>query len=465
MQVFKNQWRIPVLLFVVSLITVGWSILYFSNIAKESTMPTAHEYPAQSGTMSGEYALLTINLVEQGVFSESTTTPFVSNMWRTPGYPAFIASLYAFFDSFYPILIAQIVLLFLTVLMIFSMAKRMMGEGWALALALVYLCLPDTVLSASTLLSENLFVFLFISALYLCFFSTSKLYARFALAGLLLALATYVRPASLYLPIFFVPAYLLLYVGWSKISRTHVLAVALLLLIYIGTLVPWCIRNENQLGSFAFASTGPYVLFRQNATQFYEAYNHIPNLDARYTLEDRAGIPRGPVPMDPAYSAVMQKVAVQVIAEHPFRYTLFHLTTFIPFFTSSGANDYWVFANGMSPDFNRPPEPSLIQALHPFSPSTLKIVLENHGWSLVENLAWALLTFLMCIGLWRSKNTRLAWMFFALIFYFALVTGPIAHARYRMPVDSLILLIAFSAAAYLWENRKTPRSGMERYRS
>jgi hypothetical protein len=231
--------------------------------------------------------------------------------------------------------------------------------------------------------------------------------------------------------------------------------------VFGGMLAPWYVRNHVELGTTSFSSVGPFVLFRQNASQFYEAFHNIPYLDARYTLEDRAGIPRGPVPDDLAHAAVLQKVALQVITEHPFRYALFHVTGFIPFFTGSGAHDYWWLIRNMSEwPFNPAPEPSLMQALHPFNISILIEDLKNHGWFLVENAFWGILVLFILIGLWRSKNRRLAWMFFAIMLYFAAVTGPIGHARYRIPVEPLMLVSAFSAGAYLWEHRKRPFFGL-----
>jgi len=441
-----------VLLFALTVLTAGGSILYLSYVAHTAGTPIAAEFPAPETSVAINNATLTENLVAGHGFSLATTAPYTPDSWRTPGYPLFVYPFLALTGSFYPVLIAQILTLFLTVILIFKMAERLLGTKWATALCALYLFLPDTMLSASALLNENLFLLFFMAAFYLLFFSDVKnIYFKFALTGALFAIATYIRPASLYLLFIFIPAYFLFYLRWNELTKKNLVAGLILIIAYTGVLLPWCIRNEVQTGVFAFASTGPYVLFRQNATQFYEAYHHVSNLDARFALEDMAGIPHGVVPLEAQYSAVLEKVALQVIFEHPFRYALFHLTTFIPFFTSSGANDYWNFVQPMLPNFNPQPEPSLIQALNPFSLPLLLTVLGNHGWTLVENSFWGLVLILVLIGLWRSKDVRLMRLFFAVAVYFALVTGPISHARYRIPVEPLLLIGAFSAALYLYE--------------
>lgn len=455
--------RIYALLLFVTLVAAGGSIAYLTHIANTSDTQMAREYPNQSLAMSGEFATLAINLVDSQMFSMSTTSPLKPDMWRTPGYPVFLAPFYALFGNFYPVLIAQVFLLFLTVLLIFKMASRILGEKVALVLSVLYLLLPTTLLSVATLMNETLFEFVFVGALYIFFFAEFKsVYTRWILTGILFGLATYIKPATLYILIFFVPAYFAFYIPWKEVTRKHVVGALLMILAFAGTLAPWCIRNGVTLGSWQFASTSAFQLFRHNATQFYEAYHGVPNIEARYALQDMAGIPRGPVPLDPKYSEVMKKVALQVIFEHPFSYGIFHLSTFIPFFASSGMIDYDRFVYLMLPEFDPAPEPSLLKALHPFSLPTLLIVLQNHGWTLVENTLWALVTLLALVGLFFSRNLRQARMFFAIVLYFAVVTGPIAHARYRMPVEPLLLMGAFATALYLWEKRGALRKLLPR---
>jgi 4-amino-4-deoxy-L-arabinose transferase-like glycosyltransferase len=454
--------RYWVLLLSATILIAGGNIFYLTWIAHHTESPVGKAYPAVPSDNEIDFATLATNLVDHGTFSMSTSVPYELDSLRTPGYPLFIAPFYALFHSFYPVLIFQILTLFLTVILLFEMAKRVVGEKIALALCTLYLILPDTMISVSTLMVENVFTLVFMAALYLFFFSKIEdQYMRWGATGILFALATYIRPASLYVLVFFIPAYFLFYLPWKEFSRKYAVAALIMIAAFGGTLLPWYVRNEVQLGTASFSSVGPFVLFRQNASQFYEAFHNISYLDARYTLEDRAGIPHGPVPDDLAHAAILQKVALEVITEHPFRYAIFHVTGFIPFFTGSGAHDYgWLIRNMSEWPFNPAPEPSLMQALHPFNMSLLITDIENHGWFLLENAFWGLTMLLIVVGLWRSKNRRLAWMFFAIMLYFAAITGPIGHARYRIPVEPLMLVSAFSAGAYLFEHRKQKFLGL-----
>lgn len=451
----SRKFKIYILLFAVAVVTAGGSITYLSDVAKNSGTLAGRQYPAPHINNSYETSLMAINLVDHHVFSRSETAPFEPDVFRTPGHPIFLAPFYAIFRSFYPVLFAQVLCLFFTVIFIFKMALKLMPEKWAFAVSILYLFLPSTMLSASYLGNENLFVFIFVSAMYLFFFSEMKsIYLRWALTGFLLALSAYVRPASQYILVFFIPAYFIFYLKRKEITRKHFIAVGLMILVFAGTLAPWCIRNKKLTGIFTFNSTSSLVLFRQNAAQFYQTVSGLGPGASRYALEEMAGIPIGPVPVDLKYEGVMKKVALDVIFAHPFRYAIFHLSSFISFFTSSGAHDYWRFVKDTQPGFNPPAEPSLIQALNPFSWPTVIIVFKNHGWRLIENSFWAIIALLVFAGVWWSKNVRLARVFLAIILYFAFVTGPMAYARYRIPVDPLLLVSAFSTAWFLWSRYK-----------
>jgi hypothetical protein len=452
--------RPSILLFFATVIVAVAHIVFLTWVAHSSPSPVAKSYPAVTSDIQSHFAQLAVNLVDHRAFSLSTTAPLIPDALRTPGYPFFLAPFYVLFGSFYPVLFVQVLTLFLTVLLLFKIASRTLGKKLSLALCLLYLLLPDTGFSVANLMAENVATLIFMTALYLFLYMDVKnLYVRFAGVGALLGLMTLVRPASLYILIFLIPAYFLFYMPWKELSRKYVFATLVMISAFVAVLFPWCVRNHYTLNTWQFATTGAFVLFRQNAVQFYEAYNGVTHLEARYILLERAGLPHGSVPFGPEYSPVLKKVALEVIFEHPIRYALFHVTGFIPFFTGSGAHDYAWLVRFMQPNFNPPPEPSLVQALTPFSLPLLLEVLGNHGWYLLENAFWGIVILLIIFGLWRSKDVRQARFFFALMIYFAAVCGPIGHARYRIPIEPLLLLGAFSSALYLYESRKKPGTG------
>src|SRR6185437_16542785 len=96
------------LLFILSILTSGASILFLTHTAHVSGTKVASEYPAPTSNDAYQYALLGENLVNHQVFSESTSSPYIPDTFRTPGYPVFIALLFAVFGSLYAVLVVQI---------------------------------------------------------------------------------------------------------------------------------------------------------------------------------------------------------------------------------------------------------------------------------------------------------------------------------------------------------------------
>jgi hypothetical protein len=334
------------------------------------------------------------------------------------------------------------------------MAEKVLGTRWAYAVSILYLINPSTMLSASILLTENLFVFFFIASLYTLLFSPlQNLYARWALTGLLLALTAYVRPVALFLPIVIVVPYLFLYRNTVKtMLRTYAAAVCILFFVFAATLTPWFVRNHSVSGVWGFSSISAYALFDANTPYFLAATHGISVSEAKEKLRIRAGLPTDQKnPLDIRYAKVMQTVALEVISAEPFSYARYHLSSVISFLVSSDAHDYWRVYHDMMPDFNPAPEPSLTQALNPFSLPLLIVVIENHGWFLIENLLWAAIIALACIGVWRSHDRKLAGIVLIIVCYFAIATGPISHARYRVPVEPLLYLSALSTVSFFWQ--------------
>jgi hypothetical protein len=201
-----SERKIFAILFIVSVLAGGSSIAYLTHVAHTSDTKMARGFPTASDTMPGEFATLTINMVDHGVFSMATTSPYTPNMWRTPGYSVFLTPFYALTGSFFPALFAQILLVFLTTILVFKMARRFMSDRWSLGLALLYIILPTTLLSVATIMNETLYTLVLMGAIYVFFFLEMKhMYAKWALTGFLLALAAYIKPGSLYILFFFFP--------------------------------------------------------------------------------------------------------------------------------------------------------------------------------------------------------------------------------------------------------------------
>jgi 4-amino-4-deoxy-L-arabinose transferase-like glycosyltransferase len=449
--------RAYIILFVVSILTSGASVVYFSILVRQANNPIANTYPVSQGADAHEYGTLAKNMVEHGVFSQSLSVPFIPDTNRTPGYPLFLAFFYKIFGSFYPVLIAQVFIVFLTSVLIFKIGQQLVGDTWSLVVAIVYMFDPNTFNGASIAMTETLFVLIFLYILYLLFFSQMKnAYLKWGISGLLLAIAAYVRPVAIYLPIVIILGYFLFYYKKSLDPlRKQLVCIGIFLIAFFVVIFPWYVRNKEVSGVWGFCSISAYNLFNYDASIFQASMTHQNVGDVRQELLTRAGLTDESMTKDLRYSSVMEKVAFQVIFSDPIHYGLYRVGTTVSFFVSSGLHQYLQFTKDLVGNYARKPEPPLSQALATMSLPILIEVIENHGPLLLENLFWLIVTLTLFLGVWRSKNTQVSRLFVLIVLYFAITCPLSANARYRVPITPLMMLGSALTIQYFYEKYKS----------
>src|SRR5207247_2091811 len=124
---------------------------------------------------------------------------------RTPGYPAFIATVYLIFgQSHAAVLLMQVFLSTLTVLVVYLLGARMWSSVGLLAAAMTVFE-PLQWYSAGTMLSEGLdaLLLMLVVATGFIMFAQERPKLRWPfLLGIAVATATMVRPVTYYLPLF-----------------------------------------------------------------------------------------------------------------------------------------------------------------------------------------------------------------------------------------------------------------------
>lgn len=180
------------------------------------------------------------------------------NAFAMPGYSAFLAALYRVTGSgsarIVGAQVAQALLGALTVGALFLLADALVGRraAWvAAALAVVY---PPNLWVAKYVLTETLFTFLLVVQVgALVWAARSRRLPAYAVAGALTALATYVRPVALLVPLLL--AGLELVRALRSAERRAAVAsalgrMALLAAVALLLLAPWAVRNARIYRAF-----------------------------------------------------------------------------------------------------------------------------------------------------------------------------------------------------------------------
>lgn len=233
----RNRW--PARLWVILVVSLALKLGVWAMVLR--TEPSRFLAQDSPGYHNSARALL-----QTRTFAVSPETPSVHQVYRTPGYPAFLAGVYTVFGEHPPAaIVVQIVISIVTIALTFWIANSLWGPQVALLAALL-LGLDVTSFSFSLmLLTETLFAF-WVAAMLAAGIRllTATRKAKWALLlGFFLAMATLVRPIAYYLAFPLALGFLLF--GWiSRWEWKATLGVAALIVLpFVLVVGGWQVRN------------------------------------------------------------------------------------------------------------------------------------------------------------------------------------------------------------------------------
>jgi 4-amino-4-deoxy-L-arabinose transferase-like glycosyltransferase len=250
---------------------------------------------------AGHYAQYAKNLVEHGVFSLATTTPPPPDSFRSPGYPAVLATCRWLGGEagWYSLAIAlQVGLGALTVLLTYRIARTFVGFAPALVAAVLCALSPHLVVSTAYVLTECVTTFAVVAAMWLCVGGTPR---RWLLAAVVSGAAVLCNEALVFLP------FVLGAVCWR---HGRALALAFVALACV-PFAAWSLRNQVQ----PLALRGSE---RVTASISHGSYPGMVFQDSRLF-----GYPYREDPEQPAFGASwsgLSRVLGPRIAADPWRY-------------------------------------------------------------------------------------------------------------------------------------------------
>ncbi len=396
------------------------------------------------------------NIIAGNGLSDSVAPPYVPYSFRPPLFHYFIAGAYWFLGGYWGVILAQILLASALPLLGVAIARYLTDRTWIVWAAGVLLALePSAVLYSTMLYAETFFMFwFFLSVLFLFKYLKEGRLWQVVASGALLGLATLTRPTTQYLPI--VVAGALLFFGYRHLTRRHVLHVLAYAAAFVLVLLPLLYRNwllwdvadlSPQMGVNLHMTLLPTVYSIERGTTF----------QAEFAALEASGL-KGPNNANLREGKEYKARAIPLLLEHPRALALSMLNSGVSFFMLDGVFDFLRHVR------IRPPEmigrPSLVAlATDPMG------VVQYFGRNIMSPLFFILAGRLLWIGItvafvveairrfWRpsSLQSRLAVL---IVLYFALtalITGFGLSARYRLPVNVLILPLALSTVVLWWD--------------
>ncbi|MDP5305857.1 ArnT family glycosyltransferase [Paracoccus spongiarum] len=216
--------------------------------------------PVMPMSDSWAYHQFARNIVDHGIYGWTASEP--TAYWAV-GTSAAIAFTYLFTDSYWGVVILNLLAGGLAIVLTHALATRWFGATVGLAAMALVAIWPNLIVFTTILSSELFFIALTLAGLFFWQRPAGHPLANLILAGLIWGIAGYVRPVILLVPVALALADLAR--GPRGFARTALEAgVAMLLILLVA--LPWTIRNDRVLGAPVMVSTnfGPNLWMGNN---------------------------------------------------------------------------------------------------------------------------------------------------------------------------------------------------------
>lgn len=319
--------------------------------------------------------------------------------FTAPVYPLFLTGVYSVFgDSHLVVRIVQAIIGTISVLIIYLLGKIIFSVGVGLTAASLSAVYPLFIFFTGLLLTETLFILLFLCLIYLLQKMLLERKTSYAvLSGILSGVCILIKPVLTYfLPLFFLILFLV-----SK-DKKRVMGNGFLLFIMIAmVLSPWIGRNYLRFGAFIPLTTG-------GGMTLYESNN--PRATGGPACENIVWTPEMKGMNEIELDGYFKEEAIKFISNHPKRFLNLAVIKFLRF---------W----------------SLIPNAREYT---------SLFYRAISLLSYGPVLLLAIFGLIRSRKMwlKLIPLYLPIIFFSLVHLVILGSIRYRLPLDPYLILFA-----------------------
>lgn len=364
-------------------------------------------------------------------FSLDSVPPFGPDPFRTPAYPLFLLFHRITLGSYYPALLTQILMVAAIAYMVYLIARDFLGRPVVgLISAALFLAAPFSIMVTLRFLTQTLFTFFLMLAVlfWLKYLKTAKM-NYFVWAMIFLPICALVRPIAFLIVIPFFMS-LITYKMLTKDIRFEWKKIALLfvgaVIIFVGILSPWLTRNYRVFGSFSLSTITNFQLYFYDLPYIYAHNKGIAVGDASKILEQDFHNLTGQTTTHVytqqfSYSKLIKQRLFYYLAQMPGAAVITRVELMFKFFVRDGIR-YW---------------------LHFYDQ-------ELGGWALVSVIVEKSILFIIFLSMiisvfhgFMSRNKEEILyinVLFWVLLYFAFLTGVMASAGLRFPVEAIFIL-------------------------
>lgn len=402
---------------------------------------------------SKAYVYLAQNLLEHGVFSVYREPPFEPDSFRAPGAPVLLAGIFALFGVTIVAVLVHALVAALVPVLLYILA-RPLHERAAFWSAILFAFDPVRLFAAASLLSDSFFVMLlFVALITIEKARETRALKWILITGVTLGFSVLVRSIAIFLPILFA---LYSVISIRPVRRGLSFAALCVVAAYL-IVLPWSYRNHILFDSWNVSAVGTANLVVYNAPEYLKWF---PDERGSAVLAEfqakQESLPYHEA-LTLARSAEYTDTFRDIVRGHEVSYVFFHVVKTIPFFITDGLRDTLRLFIDMGS------MPNLSTAIMSGDVSLIMKYLRAGGIAIVLLLLgtafWGIIS-LFCFAEGVRAFVKREWFpilfYISIIGYFALLTGPVANARYRLPVAGIMMFLALRFL-YRWYDARHER--------
>lgn len=396
------------------------------------------------------------NLLTHGVYSmEVSPTPHPDN-FRTPLYPLFLIPFIWLKSSLYLPAIIQNILMSFGILVFLFFSQKIFSRTEAVLAAAFFALEPFTALISSQIMTEAIFVPLFLLSLFfIALYIEQKKRAYLLWGAALLAMAALTRPIAFY---FFLTIPVAVWLA-EKQLKVFLKNSALSLAIFFLVVSPWLFFNLTILKTTEFSSVADMQFYAYHGRMF-DTWRHehgagasdsLPILDLHAindTFDARAIPP-------------LKSTGLTYIKKHLSEYLIYHFIRLPSLYTDSG---YASILNGLpflkfnydtvtGGFFDQLASGNILKTLSLVKQQPFFLILFAADLFFVLMAVLCFLNPLFQYLAHKKISTFTWWLLFVLLAY-TLISSPIGGARFRIPIDPLLFIMAANSLFLYAEWRK-----------
>ncbi len=368
---------------------------------------------------------------------------------RPPVYPFFLAVNYFLFgiNISAPILAQQFIAL-ASVFLLYRIGSLLFAKKNGFIAAVILCFEPDHIFYSFDLVSDTLYVFLFLLSTYfmIVFFQRDKLW-HLILGVFLLGIATLDRPINIFTPIllaaiFCVKAYFC-NESWMKVLKYS----GIVLIVFLMTIAPWSIRNKITYDSYALSSITGINLLDFNVATTIRSNTNEPLDSIRDDLYEQSLLIGDSVKMNNNSfydSNIKTKVALDYIKQNKWDYIKANLLGIMNLY---GVVTYKVSLNRFF-RMNQTCDERDVDYAKVAGGSLSRLLKKKPVFIIIAfaNLSYLIASYILAllggIFLLKEKKYTVLISILFVIGYFTVLTGVVGIVvRYKLPISPFYILL------------------------